>query len=65
MSITPELALQIQLLSYLDKEFASDLITALYEFIQGFEVDPDELPLPVKDTFIYWCTGGRIDSLKS
>ena len=63
--ITPELRLQLELLSYIDSEYVSDLIMALIETINGIKQDPDEMPIPVRSCFIYWMNDRMISIIKA
>ena len=61
--ITEELALQLNLLSYIDHEYVSDVILALFEHINDIPQDRDEMSSPVKLVFNYWTTTGRIKDI--
>ena len=62
--ITPELRLQLELLSYIDAEYVSDLIMALIETLNGIKQDPDEMPIPVRSCFLYWINGNLVSTIK-
>lgn len=62
--ITPELRLQLELLSYIDDSYVSDLIMALIEVINGIKQDPDEMPIPVRSCFMYWMNANLASIIK-
>lgn len=62
--ITPELKIQLELLSYIDDGYISDLIMALIEVINGIKQDPDEMPIPVRSCFLYWMNGNLASIIK-
>ena len=62
--ITPELKIQLELLSYIDDSYVSDLIMALIETINGIHQDPDEMPIPVRSCFLYWMNGNLASIIK-
>lgn len=64
MTITPELGLQIRILSYIDDSYVSDIVIALYETINGIKQSPEDMPIPVRDVYIYWISEGRLQELK-
>ena len=64
MVITPELSLHLNLLAWIDREYVSDLLLALFEHMEGIKHDPDEMPQPVKDVFNYWIYPGNLEKLR-
>ena len=62
--ITPELRLQLELLSYIDSEYVTDLILALIETLNGIKQDPDEMPAAVRKCFVYWMNGNLASIIK-
>ena len=62
--ITPELRLHLELLACNMPEYASDLIMALCEVINGEKQDPDEMPYPVRRCFLYWMNGNLASIIK-
>lgn len=61
--ITEELALQLNLLAYIDHEYVSNVILALFEHINDIPQDRDEMSSPVRMVFDYWTTTGKIKSV--
>lgn len=64
MVITPELSLHLNLLAWIDREYVSDLLLALFEHMEGIKQDPDEMPQPVKDVFNYWTMPEHMKMLR-
>lgn len=62
--ITPELRLQLELLSYIEDDYVSDLIMALIETLNGIKQDPDEMPIPVRSCYLYWMNGNLASIIK-
>lgn len=62
--INPELRLQIDLLRSNDPEYVSDLLMALCGVINGEKQDPEEMPYPVKQCFLYWMNGNLASIIK-
>lgn len=63
--ITPELHSHLSLLAFIDTEYVSDLIMALIETLQGEKLDPEDMPAPVRNTYIYWISENRLDKLRN
>lgn len=61
--ITEELALQLNLLSYVDTKYVSDVILALFEHINDIKQDRGDMPQPVRIVFDYWTTTGKIKDI--
>lgn len=64
LRIPSDLRLQLELLSFIDPEYVSDLIFALIAEINNDPQDPDDMPYPVKKVFLYWIERDRINFLK-
>lgn len=62
--ITPELRVQLELLSYTESDYVSDLVLALLETINGIHQDPDDMPIPVRQCFLYWMNGNLASIIK-
>lgn len=62
--INSELKLQLQLLAFIEPEYVSDLIMALICVINGEKQDPDDMPYPVRNCFIYWMNGNLASIIK-
>lgn len=61
--INEELALQLNLLSYIDTEYVSDVILALFEGFNGIKQDPEDMPQPVKMVFNYWNSKDKLTQI--
>ena len=62
--INPELRVQLELLSFIDPEYVTDLIMALIETLNGIQQDPDDMPIAVRQCFIYWMNGNLASIIK-
>ena len=62
--INNELRMQLELLSYIEADYVSDLIMALIETLNGIKQDPDEMPIPVRSCFLYWLNGNLANIIK-
>lgn len=62
--INNELRMQLELLSYIEADYVSDLIMALIETLNGIKQDPDEMPIPVRSCFLYWMNGNLASIIK-
>lgn len=62
--ITPELRLQLELLAEMEPDYVSDLVLALIETLNGMKQDPDEMPEPVRNCFVYWMNGNLASIIK-
>lgn len=62
--ITPELRLQLELLACNMPDYATDLILALCEVINGEKQDPEDMPYPVRKCFLYWMNGNLASIIK-
>lgn len=62
--INSELKIQLELLAYIEPEFVTNLIMALLWAINGEQPDPDDMPTPVKNCFIYWMNGNLASIIK-
>lgn len=62
--ITPELRLQLELLANNMPDYATDLILALCHTINGEKQDPEDMPIPVRQCFLYWMNGNLASIIK-
>ena len=63
IAITGELRIQLNLLAQMEPDYVSDLVLALVETANGIEQDPDEMPIPVRECFIYWLSDGNLNRI--
>ena len=62
--INNELRMHLELLSYIEADYVSDLIMALIETLNGIKQDPDEMPIPVRSCYLYWMNGNLASIIK-
>ena len=63
IAIIGELRIQLNLLAHMGPDYVSDLVLALVETANGIEQDPDEMPIPVRECYIYWLSDGNINRI--
>ena len=63
IAIIGELRIQLNLLAQMELDYVSDLVLALVETANGIEQDPDEMPMPVRDCYIYWLSDGNLNRI--
>ena len=63
IAITGELRIQLNLLAVMEPDYVSDLVLALVETANGIEQDPDEMPIPVQECYVYWLSDGNINRI--
>ena len=63
IAIIGELRVQLNLLAQMEPDYVSDLVLALVETANGIEQDPDEMPIPVRECFIYWLSDGNLNRI--
>lgn len=63
IAIIGELRIQLNLLAQMEADYVSDLVLALVETANGIEQDPDEMPFPVRECYIYWLSDGNINRI--
>lgn len=63
IAIIDELRIQLNLLAVMEADYVSDLVLALVETANGIEQDQDEMPIPVRECYIYWLSNGNINRI--